>query len=80
MTTMTVTFTLLFSEPLTQEERDNIVGNIWKHIEVEQREDVLGFNKIANIVPPEGAVERRKKRRRKMLKEAGEAGLPGELP
>lgn len=51
---LTVTFTMHLKEPLTDKERDNIVGNLYQHIAEERHGEFLGFDKIDFVESPDG--------------------------
>jgi hypothetical protein len=52
--TLSVTFTMHLTEPLTEKERDTIIGNLWEHIYNEWAENIPGFVKIAEVDSPDG--------------------------
>jgi hypothetical protein len=57
--TLTVTFTMHLKEPLTPDEKESIIGNLWEHIHQEAfnadcAEGYPGFNKIAEVDSPDG--------------------------
>jgi hypothetical protein len=56
--TMTVTWTLELSEPLTQMEKDTIIGNLWDHIGNECSAEVPGFAKVTGVTVPAKQMER----------------------
>jgi hypothetical protein len=51
---MTMTWTLEFSEPLTEKEKNTIIGNLWEHIHSERDADIPGFAKIVHVTLPDG--------------------------
>lgn len=72
--TLSVTFTMHLTEPLTEKEKQTIIGNVWEHIDFETQEEVLGFAKIAEVYPSdEGARRKRAARRAELLRLARSA-------
>jgi hypothetical protein len=56
--TLTMTWTLHLSEPMTDEERDAVIGNIYEHIFNEQAANIPSFVKVAEVVSPDGKYRR----------------------
>lgn len=52
--TLSVTFTMHLTEPLTEAEKNTIIGNLWEHIHNERHEDIEGFVKIEEVDSPDG--------------------------
>jgi hypothetical protein len=52
--TLTMTWTLHFSGPLTEKEKSTIIGNLWEHIHNEREGDIPGFAKITRVISPDG--------------------------
>jgi hypothetical protein len=50
--TMTMTWTLHCTEPLTDEEKKTIVGNLFEHIGEEAGAGIEGFEKVERICYP----------------------------
>ena len=53
-TTITLTWMMELSAPLTDKEKDTIIGNLWEHIHNERHEGIPGFTKIAHVTAPDG--------------------------
>jgi len=53
-TTLSITWTFELSSPLTAEEKDTIIGNLWEHIHHEREEGIAGFVKIVEVGSPDG--------------------------
>lgn len=53
-TTLTMTWTLHLSEPMTDEEWDAVIGNIHQHILDEADAGIPGFAKIEEVTAPDG--------------------------
>ena len=65
--TLSVTFTMQLTEPLTDNEKQTIVGNIWEHIDFETQEEVPGFAKIAAVECSDEEVTRKREAKRAEL-------------
>jgi hypothetical protein len=46
--TLSVTFTMRLTEPLTKEEKDAVIVSLWEHIRDERAEGMPGFTKIVS--------------------------------
>jgi hypothetical protein len=52
--TLTMTWTLHLKEPLTDKEKDTIIGNLYEHLWEQRHCNIPGFVKIDEVVPPDG--------------------------
>ncbi len=53
--TFSVTFTMHLTEPLTEKEKSQIIGNLWDHIHNECEDGIAeAFGKIAEVDSPDG--------------------------
>jgi hypothetical protein len=52
--TLTMTWTIHLSAPLSEGEKDTIIGNLWEHIHNERDAGILGFVKVTRVVAPDG--------------------------
>ncbi len=50
--TLSVTFTLRLTEPLTKEEKDAVIVGLWEHIRDERAEGMPGFTKVVGAESP----------------------------
>ena len=54
--TLSVTFTMRLTEPLTKAEKDAVIVSLWEHIRDERAEGTPGFTRLSVLKAPSASI------------------------